>query len=84
MTPYFNFNDTYTQAPFNRSAANGIRLVKYLGEEPNLAQAGEPLQRVFRDFLKERPVSRRGLRRLPADVPVRPDTAQREGAGDGR
>jgi formylglycine-generating enzyme required for sulfatase activity/dienelactone hydrolase len=55
--PPYHFNDTYTQAPFNRSAVNGIRLVKYLGEEPNLAQAGEPLQRTLRDFLTERPVS---------------------------
>lgn len=52
----FQFNDSYTQAPFDRSAANGIRLVKYLGEDPNLGKAGESLDRVWRDFLKERPV----------------------------
>ncbi len=51
------FNDTYTQAPFNRTAANGIRLARYLVQDQNLVRAGEPLQRTLRDFSKERPVS---------------------------
>lgn len=53
----YTFTDAYTQAPFDRSLANGIRLVKYLTAEPNLALAGAPLQRSRRDFLKERPVT---------------------------
>ena len=51
------FNDTYTQPPFNRTASNGIRLVKYLVQDQGLAGAGEPLQRTLRDFSRERPVS---------------------------
>jgi dienelactone hydrolase len=53
----YQFTDAYTQAPFDRSPTNGIRLVKYLGAEPNLAVATEPLQRAWRDFFKVRPVT---------------------------
>jgi tRNA A-37 threonylcarbamoyl transferase component Bud32/dienelactone hydrolase len=53
----YQFNDAYTQAPFDRSPTNGIRLVKYLAAEPRLALAAEPLQRAWRDFLKARPVT---------------------------
>ena len=53
----YQFTDAYTQAPFDRQPTNGIRLVKYLAAEPNLAAAGEPLQRAWRDFLKARPVT---------------------------
>jgi pimeloyl-ACP methyl ester carboxylesterase len=55
--PYSNFNDSYTQTPFNRSPANGIRLVRYPAKDQDLSRAGGPLQRTFRDFLKEQPVS---------------------------
>jgi len=53
----YQFNDAYTQRPFDRSPTNGIRLVKYLTVDSNLTRAGQPLHRAFRDFLKERPVS---------------------------
>jgi dienelactone hydrolase len=53
----YQFTDAYTQPPFNRSPTNGIRLVKYLVVDSNLTLAGESLQRAWRDFLKERPVS---------------------------
>ena len=53
----FTFNDAYTQPPFNRSPANGIRLVTYPPSDPGLAAASAPLQRLSRDFLAERPVS---------------------------
>ncbi len=53
----YQFNDAYTQAPFDRSPTNGVRLVKYLEADSNLARAGEPLQRSWRDFLKEPPVA---------------------------
>src|SRR5256885_6751841 len=46
----YQFNDAYTQAPFDRSPTNGIRLVKYLAAEPKLAQAAEPLQRAWASF----------------------------------
>jgi formylglycine-generating enzyme required for sulfatase activity/tRNA A-37 threonylcarbamoyl transferase component Bud32/pimeloyl-ACP methyl ester carboxylesterase len=52
----YQFNDAYTQLPFDRSPTNGIRLVKYLERDSNLAAAGKPLTRSRRDFLEERPV----------------------------
>jgi formylglycine-generating enzyme required for sulfatase activity/dienelactone hydrolase len=52
----YQFTDAYTQPPFDRSPTNGVRLVRYLVSDSNLARAGEPLQRSSRDFLKEPPV----------------------------
>jgi formylglycine-generating enzyme required for sulfatase activity/dienelactone hydrolase len=54
--PTYAFNDAYAQDPFDRSATNGFRVVKYLSDE-NLAIAQRPIVRDFRDFTKERPVS---------------------------
>ncbi len=54
--PPYQFNDAYSQPPFDRSPTNGIRLVRYLSDS-NLALAAGPLRRSFRDFQKERPVS---------------------------
>jgi formylglycine-generating enzyme required for sulfatase activity/pimeloyl-ACP methyl ester carboxylesterase len=53
----YQFTDAYTQPPFDRSPANGIRLVTFLSRDSNLALAAQPLRRSQRDFLKERPVS---------------------------
>jgi len=53
----YQFNDAYAQAPFDRSPANGIRLVRYLAPDPNVSLAREPLRRAWRDFLKARPVT---------------------------
>jgi eukaryotic-like serine/threonine-protein kinase len=52
----YQFNDAYSQPPFDRSATNGIRLVRYLSDS-NLTVAAGPLHRAFRDFQKEHPVS---------------------------
>jgi formylglycine-generating enzyme required for sulfatase activity/dienelactone hydrolase len=49
----YQFTDSYTQPPFDRSPINGIRLVKYLTDEPNLPLASKPLVRRRRDFLAE-------------------------------
>ena len=38
--PPYQFNDAYTQPPFDRSPTNGIRLVKYLGSDSTQAQSG--------------------------------------------
>ncbi len=54
--PTYAFNDAYAQDPFDRSQANGFRVVKYLSDE-NLTLARRPIVRAFRDFAKERPVS---------------------------
>jgi len=53
----FLFTDAFAQAPFDRSVANGIRLVKYLGDERGVVAAREPLRRTTRDFIAERPAS---------------------------
>ena len=55
--PTYAFNDAYAQLPFDRSATNGIRLVKYLRGDTTLAAASGRVVRAYRDFSKERPVS---------------------------
>ncbi|HEY8106786.1 MAG TPA: protein kinase, partial [Gemmatimonadales bacterium] len=54
--PTYAFNDAYAQPAFDRSLTNGLRLAKY-SDQTNLAEAGRPIVRLFRDFSKERPVS---------------------------
>jgi eukaryotic-like serine/threonine-protein kinase len=54
--PTYAFNDAYAQDPMDRSATNGFRLAKYLTDR-NVATAGRPIVRAFRDFAKEQPVS---------------------------
>lgn len=49
--------DSYAQQPMDRSPINGMRLAKYAEGEANLAMAQAPLERAFRDFTKEAPVS---------------------------
>ena len=53
----YQFTDVYTQPPFDRSPTNGIRLVRYAANEPNLPAAEAPLRREFRDYTKEWPIS---------------------------
>jgi hypothetical protein len=55
-SPYL-FNDTYTQPPLDRSAGNGIRLVRYPPGDSTLGRAAAPIPRTLRDFLHVRPVS---------------------------
>jgi formylglycine-generating enzyme required for sulfatase activity/pimeloyl-ACP methyl ester carboxylesterase len=55
--PPYRFNDSYAQAPFNRSPLNGIRLVRYPPSDSNVAQAAAPLTRKLRDFLHVKPAS---------------------------
>jgi eukaryotic-like serine/threonine-protein kinase len=55
--PGYAFVDAYAQSPWDRSPTNGFRCVKYLTEEANLADLKRPLERMKRDFRKERPVS---------------------------
>jgi tRNA A-37 threonylcarbamoyl transferase component Bud32/predicted esterase len=54
--PYM-FNDAYAQSPWDRSPTNGFRLVTYLEGEANLEVASRPIERAFRDFLADEPVS---------------------------
>ncbi len=53
----YQFQDAYTQPPFDRSAINGVRLVKYLKDEPGLHAAVKPLVRERRDYSNAKPAS---------------------------
>jgi formylglycine-generating enzyme required for sulfatase activity/pimeloyl-ACP methyl ester carboxylesterase len=54
--PEYAFNDAVTSPAFDRSTENGIRLVSY-PDKTNLAEANGPLDRAFRDYFAEKPVS---------------------------
>jgi dienelactone hydrolase len=54
--PTYAFNDAYAQRPFDRSATNGIRLMRLRPGDTTLAVAARPALRAHRDFAKERPV----------------------------
>ncbi|HEU4722376.1 MAG TPA: protein kinase [Gemmatimonadaceae bacterium] len=54
-SPY-SFTDGYAQPPMDRSAINGIRLVRYLRTDDQLARAKEPQPRAFTDYTREKPV----------------------------
>ena len=55
--PEYAFIDAYAQSAWDRSPINGFRCIKYLKEEANLAELQRPLERMKRNFRKERPVS---------------------------
>ncbi len=55
--PDYAFADAYAQPPFDRSATNGFRCIRLLGEEPNLAALERTVERPFRNFNAEKPVS---------------------------
>jgi formylglycine-generating enzyme required for sulfatase activity/tRNA A-37 threonylcarbamoyl transferase component Bud32/predicted esterase len=50
----FRFSDATALPPFDRSASNGVRLVKYLEPEPESARTSDPIVGAFRDYYKER------------------------------
>jgi tRNA A-37 threonylcarbamoyl transferase component Bud32 len=54
--PPYGFTDGYAQRAMDRDPINGIRLVKYLHDEPTLAQAKRGVTRAFRDYAREKPV----------------------------
>ncbi len=54
--PGYAFNDAYTQPPFDRSVANGIRLVRYRDGDSTLAALSRPVTLPARDFARERAV----------------------------
>ena len=55
--PSYGLVDAYAQPPIDRSAINGIRLVRYKADEPNLASAQRALPRAFTDYVRAQPVS---------------------------
>jgi len=54
----WSFNDAYAQDPFDRSPINGVRVMKYLRDEPQFVRANAPLPRDRRDYDREVPASR--------------------------
>ena len=62
--PPYLFNEIYTQPELDRSAINGIRLVKRVGEGKDLALASAPIFSVARDFNTARPVDDATFRSL--------------------
>jgi tRNA A-37 threonylcarbamoyl transferase component Bud32 len=54
--PAYMFTDANAQSPLDRSATNGIRLMKVL-DEKNLEVARGPIERPSRDYFSEDPVS---------------------------
>ena len=55
--PSYGFTDGYAQPAMDRSAINGIRLVKYPHEDSSLATARLPVVRAYRDYTREKPVA---------------------------
>ena len=60
--PPYLFSEVYTQPEFDRSAINGIRLVRRLGVGRDFARASAPIPRFARDPRTLRPVDERTFR----------------------
>ena len=54
--PIYLFSELYTQREFDRSAINGIRLIRRIGTGPDLARASAPIPGVIRSFATMKPV----------------------------
>ncbi|MBT8479337.1 MAG: hypothetical protein KJO06_10505, partial [Gemmatimonadetes bacterium] len=54
--PEYAFNDAITSPVFDRSPANGLRLVQY-PDSTNIEAASAPIEKAFRDYYAETPVS---------------------------
>ncbi len=55
--PAYFFNDADARSPWDRSAALGFRTMKLTTDEPLAPALTNPVEFVFRDFSRERPVS---------------------------
>ena len=64
--PAYLFGEIYTSPELDRSAINGIRLVRRLGEAPDLARASAPIPGLTRDLAKAKPVDDATFRGLVA------------------
>ncbi len=54
--PTYLFSELYTAPEFDRSAINGIRLVRRRGTSPDVARASAPVPHYTRDYSKAKPV----------------------------
>jgi len=64
--PAYLFSEIYTQPEFDRSAINGIRLVKRLGVGKDLSAASSPIPGLVRDYTRASPVDDGSFRSLLA------------------
>ena len=55
--PRYMFSQVDAKSPFDRSATNGFRCVRYDDAESIPEEAKRPVERKFRDYTKEQPVS---------------------------
>ncbi|MGK2858467.1 MAG: bifunctional serine/threonine-protein kinase/formylglycine-generating enzyme family protein [Thermoanaerobaculia bacterium] len=55
--PDYAFSDAYAQPALDRSATNGFRCIRIRGHEPNLPKLEQSIDRRFRDFYAQKPVS---------------------------
>jgi tRNA A-37 threonylcarbamoyl transferase component Bud32 len=62
--PAYLFNEIYVQPELDRSAINGIRLVRRIAEASDLTRASAPIFSVARDFNAARPVDEATFRTL--------------------
>jgi predicted esterase len=54
--PSYQYSEIFAQPELNRSATNGIRLVRRLGQGRDIARASAPVPGLVRDYSKARPV----------------------------
>ena len=84
--PAYLFSQIYTQPEFDRSAINGIRLVRRLGAGKDLLAASAPIPGVTRDFTSVKPVDDATFRGYLAmydydHAPLNPKTDSRDTTG---
>ena len=75
-TSPYQFTDGYAQPPTDRAAINGIRLVRYLHTDDDLARAKAPQPRAFTDYTAVACAGRR-VRGIPAHLRLRSKPAER-------
>ncbi len=82
--PPYRFNDSYAQAPFDRSPLNGIRLVRYPASDTESGPGRRPPDPEVARLPAREAGERCSLRRVSADVRVRSEAGECAGPGDGR
>jgi dienelactone hydrolase len=53
----YHFTEAFAQPPFDRSRTNGFRLATYAPGDTTIVLTSRPMDRLVRDFARERPVS---------------------------
>ncbi len=77
--PAHRYFESAIQSAFNRDPSNGIRLARPVGGQVDTGRADDPIEPIFRDYRKERPVPEATFRffrrlfaydRLPLDARI--------------